>query len=175
MLIIIGIGIGIVGLGAGLFLGRYLTESEWFKHKKQERQLRKEAERQARLQGLQEMMPELKKIYMERELDKARNPDKYNKMKKFADAFAPTDSNKKFNNMFGDLNNDNFFNTEKILGKNQKYDNTFNPERLMGRDNNNNKRIQEGLQTNNDFFDTNKILGNQKKKKKDEYDVSKFI
>jgi hypothetical protein len=98
--ILIVIGVGIICLAIGLFIGKMLSSPsdddntfvQKFKarmaEKKAEKDYRKQLEMQARAQALKELQPAMVAKLKEQELKKMTGEDKREKMQKFADAFS---------------------------------------------------------------------------------------
>ena len=160
-MVLITIGVGIIMAGTGLFVGKYLTETEFFKKKQEERAFKKELQRIAKEQALKEAMPEMVKRYKEEEIKKMTGEYRKEKMEKFANAFK-----------MGDTNND-MFNPNKILGNtnsgqmsglNNQNNDYFNPEKILGKNNTNESdRLAKMMGGFNTGYEYNKPKNNKKK------------
>jgi len=130
--IIITIGISIIMLGIGLFIGKLFSSSPsyndmtkqsifktWINNIKQnmaerkaEKQLRTKLKKHARMEALKQMQPELVKHMIEEERKKITGEDKKEKLQKFANAFSMSgtgvNSEQKLNNMLGGNQNQGY-------------------------------------------------------------------
>jgi len=126
MSVIITIGINIIMLGIGIFVGKRLTHNSpnnnndgkqsmfknWINNikqniseKKAEKQMRAKLKKQARMEAFKQMQPELVKHMIEQERKKITGEDKKEKLKKLANAFSMSgtgfNSEQQLNNMLG--------------------------------------------------------------------------
>lgn len=167
---LIEIGIAMIFLGVGLFLGKMLNKDffDKIKQKKQQKLKQKEQMRaielKAREEAIQSLYPEIVKKMKEQELKKITGEDKKEKMEKFANAFSMGGNNSqqgntqnKFANAFN-MNTQQGNNSEdkisKMLGTNTN--NTNNFEKILG-----------SMNTNTNT-NTDKILGKKEEKQSQE-------
>jgi len=133
MSVIITIGIAIIMLGIGLFVGKLLTSNstinnndgkqslfqQWKANraakkaaKRKEAEVRKAMQAKAREQALLEMQPELVAHMKQQEMDKLTGVDKKKKLEKFVNAFSMSgsgfNSEQKLNSMLGGNQNQEY-------------------------------------------------------------------
>ena len=157
-MVLITIGIAIIFLGVGLFLGKMLNK-EFFDKIKQRQQeklkqkeIRRELELNAREEALKNMYPELVKKKEQEEINKLTGQYKKDKLEKFSKMF----------NMGGQGQQDGSFSQNKI--NNMLGNSGFNtdPNKILGNTNtpNNENKINNMLGNSGFNTDPNKILGN---------------
>lgn len=119
---IIEIGIGLTSLGLGLFLGKYMNNSDFLKNYKEERQFKKEMQRQARMEAYKQMMPELVEKMKKDEIDKMTGKKRNDNLEKFAKMFETSNTSNN-NDVLAKMGMNNYGNDDVLAKMGMNTDN----------------------------------------------------
>lgn len=109
------IGIGLTSMGLGLFIGKYASNTKMFDNYKQERLLKKELKRQARIEAYKQMMPDLVEKMKQDELDKMTGKKRKGNLEKFAKMFETKNASNN-NDVLAKMGMNNYGNND-VLAK----------------------------------------------------------